>query len=143
MGSYDREEWREKGKKDRHENSQKYPNRDRFSSSNGKEKSRTRYSDSEGTNHDVAQNRSEKKYTSSSYSRERTMKKENRPRSGSTDSYEDKGRVKDGHFARNDEARHSRRDHVDDRNVSTDRSRRERSNKEYHGYETQRNRLKE
>merc|ERR1712051_901221 len=69
---YHREELREKGKKDRHENAQKYLNRDRFSPSNGKEKSRRRYSDSEGTNHDVAQNRSEKKYTSSSYSRERT-----------------------------------------------------------------------
>merc|ERR1712083_978358 len=96
--SYHREERREKGKNDRHENAQKYPNKDRFSPSNGKEKSRRRYSDSEGTNHDVAQNRSGKKYTSSRYSRERTMKKENRPRSGSTDSSEDKGRVNDGHF---------------------------------------------
>ena len=141
--SYHREERRERGKNDRHENAKKYPNRDRFSPSNGKEKSRARYSDSEGTNHDVARNRSGKKYTSSSYSRERTMKKGNRRRSVSTDSSEDKGRVKDGHFARRDEARHSRRDRVDDRTVSTERSRRERSNKDYHGYEPQRNRSKE
>merc|ERR1719361_1199585 len=143
VNSYHRDERREKDKKDRHENIQKYPNRDRFSPRNGKEKSRTRYSDSEGTNHDVAQNRSGKKYTSSSYSRERTMNKGNRRRSVSTDSSEDKGRVKDGHFARRDEARHSRRDRVDDRNVSTEKSRRERSNKECHGHEPQRNRSKE